>query len=59
MEARGHRPRSPRSLVADAIREAFEDVCIELLTSSIPQLELEGLANRIEDIGEYSLLPRL
>lgn len=26
MEARGHRPRFPKSLVADAIRETFEDV---------------------------------
>lgn len=30
MQARGHRPRSPRYLVADAIREAFELVSIQL-----------------------------
>lgn len=29
MEARGHRPRFPRTLVADAIRAAFSDVSIE------------------------------
>lgn len=31
MEARGHRPRFPRTLVADAIRAAFSDVRIESL----------------------------
>lgn len=30
MQAEGYRPRSPRSLVADAIREAFEPVCTRL-----------------------------
>lgn len=31
MEARGHRPRFPRTLVADAIRATFSHVSIELL----------------------------
>lgn len=34
MQAVGHRPRSPRSLVADAIREVFQDVRINLLACS-------------------------
>lgn len=34
MQAEGHRPRSPRSLVADAIREAFEPVRTRLLIFS-------------------------
>lgn len=35
MQAEGHRPRSPRRLVADAIREAFELVCIQFHQSKM------------------------
>lgn len=35
MQAEGHRPRSPRRLVADAIREAFELVRIQLHQSKM------------------------
>lgn len=38
MEARGHRPRFPRTLVADAIRAAFSDVSIESFVFYPPEL---------------------